>query len=80
MCVFVTRLCVYVWLQGYNNVIIYSRSFYFCLVSLLIILLDVWVSRFQGSTFSLYGVNIVSVQLLEYSRDLMKGQSIRCNT
>lgn len=61
-------------MQGYNNVIVYSRAFYFCVISLLIIIVDVCVTEYKGLEFSLYGVNLISSYLLVYARELLKGK------
>lgn len=60
-------------LQGYNNVIVYNRAFYFCLSSFLIIILDTCATRYKDVRFSLYGIDIVNATLLRYATDLMKG-------
>lgn len=61
-------------LQGYNNVIVYSRAFYFCLLALLLITVDAIISRYNIPDFTLYDIQFASNSLLLYTREVLKGK------
>ncbi|XP_055329491.1 pecanex-like protein 1 isoform X2 [Paramacrobiotus metropolitanus] len=58
--------------HGFNRVAVYSRSVYFCLLSGLILLLDLLVSYHeQHAAFSLFGFHIIATGVLVFFRNAL---------
>eukprot|EP00794_Sanderia_malayensis_P020280 gene20280-22266_t len=56
--------------HGYNNVIVFSRAAYFCLVSSMILILDE-ASKVNSTSLVVYGISLFSKQTLEFGRDML---------
>lgn len=56
--------------HGHNNVIVFSRAAYFCILASLILLIDKAI-KMNPSSPTLYGVHVYSKQTLEFAKDAL---------
>ena len=57
-------------IQGHNNVIVFSRAAYFCILASLILLIDKAI-KMNPSSPTLYGVHVYSKHTLEFAKDAL---------
>lgn len=66
----------FVFFQGHNKIITYSRPVYFCVLCGLILLLDAGSKDTNPPVYTMYGLKLFSPTSLQSARDHVIGESI----
>lgn len=63
-------------LQGHNQIVIYSRAAYFCMFCSLIWILEIVLRTPDLPVSTLYGITIVTSDTLQYVQDILVGKRV----